>query len=190
MKNTRTVMLFCLLVVGTLGWTEENKGTGLVLTGRVMGSIACSPLIVASEGNGLYITPSLSLDWRSDAFGIGLEVRGLTSPTAQDFYLLAFLVARTGWFFFGGGFEIPLVSAVQITNSMGNSLLPALTLGMDIPIVPIGPGKLGLTASVDLIYTYISIEGSSAAGDVILTILNTVYGIMKATAGLNYSIPF
>jgi len=180
MKRAMSFLLFLLIGVGAMGWAEENKGTGLTVTGKAMGSFTIG---------AAYLTPSIGVAWQPDLWGIGLEVRGLINPVQGDWYLIPFLEGRVGWFFLGAGLDLPMGYG-STGGSSSSGLLPAATLGLDIPIVQVGPGKLGASFSADAILTVITATSSdSSLGNAIGTILLTIYGTVKVSGGLNYAIP-
>lgn len=176
MKKWASALL--ILAFAAAASRAEDGKTGWVMTGKAMASAAIG---------AVYAAPSVGLAWQPDFWGVGLEVRGLVNAVQPDLYLVPFLEGRIGWFFLGIGLDLPLVLPQPVSPS---DLIPALTAGFDIPIVPIGPGRMGATVSADAILTLILASGSrSTLGDVLGSILLTLFGTVKATAGLHYSVP-
>ena len=164
-----------------VGWAgDAETGPGLSVTGKAMAGVCIG---------AVYAVPSIGLTWQPGLWGLGLEVRGLTNPAQPDFYLVPFLEGRIGWFFLGLGLDLPLVLGGGAASSSGP--IPAATLGLDLPVVAMGPGKLGLSLSADAILTLISgaSSGGTPIGDAFGTILLTLFGSAKMTAGLHYSVP-
>lgn len=166
------VMLCCTASVFAAG----NSGKPFVFTAKTDLTL-CVP--------AAYVTPEISFTWQPGLFGLAVEGRCLIGLEYQDVYLVGFGLVKLGWLYVGVGYESPIALAPGATVQS----MPALTAGLDIPIFTLGPGKLGLNISADWILTVIPAESENAFGAAIGTILLTLIGSVKASAGVLYSIP-
>jgi hypothetical protein len=142
---------------------------------------------------GIYVTPTVGFFWQPKVFGLGVEGRYLIGTTYGDMYLVGFGILKLWWLYAGVGVELP-VSMGALGTMTESQLLPAVTLGLNAPIVKLGPGKLGINASTDFIITATAVDTSAdslgeAIGNVVGAAFILILGGVKVDLGVTYSIP-
>jgi len=139
-----------------------------------------------------YVVPNVSFTWQPGRIGVGVDLRSLVGLRDGDVYGLACVDARIGRFFYiGGGLCVPISYGDSGAASSSESVTPALTLGFDIPIISIGPGKLGINAGMDYLITWDTLTNDNDLGAALgNAIWAPTYGAIKADIGLIYSLSF
>jgi hypothetical protein len=172
------VILVVVLLCFTVSvFAADNDGKQFMLTTKADVS-ACL--------FSVYAMPAVSLVWQPKLFGLGVEARYLASLDDLGSYFVAMGLVKLGWFY--AGFGVDMLTAFPNSSSMEPTV--AMSLGLDAPLIQLGPGKLGVNASLDLTPTIEIYESDDALAAIFMTIMEIVYGMVKVSGGVTYSIPF
>lgn len=139
------------------------------------------------------ITPSAA--YRFGIFGVGAGFKTHVGIGHEALYLGPYVRGEIGWFYLGVG---PLFLLQQPSGTEWARLDDAISVivpaGFQIPLLPVGPGRLGVDLGLDFSLTttrVLSAESDSVIGTIIGTIVATTFGAVmnsfKATAGVFYT---
>lgn len=153
----------------------------------------------------LNATPAVMYDFGLPAVGIGL--RNYIGLSFGDIYTAPHALVELGWFYAGFGASFMLKAPNPETNEAGFAIpepdeeegpgfLPFLTLGIAPPLVPLGPGKLGLDIYADFLATASPVVVAedpenpvgSIIGTIFITAITAVYNMFKFGVSVTYSV--
>ena len=137
-------------------------------------------------------------------WGAGLELRFPWSASRGDSYALLSAMVLLGWFDLGVGASVMMTAPRPSSYVVSSGILPSATMGMLIPGFKVGPGRLGLNASLDFFITAFPMSlgasafsyalthpgpslGSQVFGPGMAAVLAEATALVKLTVGLNYS---
>gem|GEM_PF-5083058 len=191
----RIFLLFCFLVVAIINvsfaFTEvvsSEKNEKIIIMGDIAGALV----------SGGYLVPRVRIVSQQKLIGFGGEAISFYGINQKDFYLLVMGLIKLGWFHLGMGgsvmARVPQLSKEQsdIWASNLGKIYPAVSLGINVPIWKIGPGKLGLNSSLDAFFSAFPVkENVQNIGEAILIpFVFTLLNMVKLTAGISYTIDF
>lgn len=109
-----------------------------------------------------FVVPAVQLSWMPRKWiGFAGELRGYYGTVFRDFHPAVFAELRLLWFIVGIGLSMEL-KAPEIPDALSEEyekLLPssgiqsAATVGVMLPLIPLGPGRLGIYGSLDAVPT-------------------------------------
>lgn len=189
-----TLVLFALVAVTGI------PAAGLHLTTSLDGM---------AGSHSAYLVPTFACTVQPDpnGFGMGAELK-LADGLLGDTYLAGLLLFKFGYIDFGVGVSSRLVGTADPSLSYtDDSLVAACRLGITGPIWTVGPGKLGLNASLDFLATEYSPNefkmpsvtnlGEGMVWGIMLPVYLLGYALgefglatVKLSAGLNYTLDF
>ncbi|NOY08524.1 MAG: hypothetical protein GXP33_06755 [Spirochaetes bacterium] len=149
--------------------------------------------------SGIYLVPGVRIVYQPKLLGAGGEVMSFYGTGQKDLYLLAVGLVKLGWFHLGLGGSM-MVKLPQVPQDQSNDwtsdlgkLMPAVSLGVNVPVWKIGPGRLGFNASLDAFFSAVPVSDnvqnfSQALGAIFEAVLFTELNIVKLTGGLSYVI--
>ena len=140
------------------------------------------------------VTPSAV--YRFGIFGVGAGVKSHFGIGHDAFYLGPYVRGEIGWFYLGLG---PLFLLQQPSGSEWAEFTEGVTVivpaGFQIPLLPLGPGRLGVDLGLDFSLTpsrVLVAESDSIIGTIIGSIVATTFGVVmnsvKANAGVLYTV--
>lgn len=180
MKRNFVVVAVCLFV--TVGAAAQaDRGDGPV---KIDLSTQFSSSIFAAH---LSVTPSAV--YRFGPLGVGAGIKTYVGLGHDAVYLGPYVRGEIGWFYLGAG---PLVLLRQPTGSEWATFAEGLTVlvpaGAQIPLMPIGPGRLGVDLGAEFSLTpskAIIAESDSIIGTILGSIVATTFGVVMNTIKLN-----
>lgn len=187
MKRGIVAALVVVLVAGAaVAQTQDNLGPV-----KIDVSTGITSSIFAAHWS---VTPSAV--YRFGIFGIGAGVKSHFGIGHDAFYLGPYVRGEIGWFYLGLG---PLILLQQPSGSewarLDDGVSVIVPSGFQIPLVRVGPGRLGVDLGLDFSLTttrVLTTESDSVIGTIIGTIVATTFGAVmnsfKANAGLFYSV--
>ena len=182
------IVLLVIVVVGAVAVAQPQYDPGPV---KVDLSAGVTSSIFAAHWN---VTPSAV--YRFGIFGVGAGLKTHFGIGHDALYLGPYVRGEIGWFYLGLG---PLFLLQQPSGSEWAQLDDAVSVivptGFQIPLVPIGPGRLGVDLGLDFSLTttrVLTAESDSIIGTIIGTIVATTFGAVmnsfKANAGVFYTV--
>lgn len=140
------------------------------------------------------VTPSAV--YRFGIFGVGAGMKAHFGIGHDALYLGPYVRGEIGWFYLGLG---PLFLLQQPSGSewarLDDGVSVIVPSGFQIPLVPVGPGRLGVDLGLDFSLTttrVLTAESDSVIGTIIGTIVATTFGAVmnsfKANLGVFYTV--
>ncbi len=155
--------------------------------------------------SGFFITPSVRAMYDMGAFGAGAELKYTHNLKYNDSYFLGFGIVELQPVYLGIGFAAKLTNAHDPTGEYYFATPPsdvtlAFTGGMLIKPIPLGPGKLGFNAGLDLFASDTPVKSSdvSSPAELIGALfvqgigsgISAIFNLFKINLGINYTIEF
>jgi hypothetical protein len=141
MRRTAAIVLALVLFGASAGFAEG----GLFLTPSAGAQFDIFQLMASAAVRADYYFNS----W----FGVGLDVEGAYGVTYGDAFVNLMITIVIGWFYLGGGESFKVADASLPATTAADSILPCFTIGLVIPVIQIGPGRIVIDAGLD---TYVS----------------------------------
>jgi len=125
--------------------------------------------------------------------GVGAEAGIHSGLTYQDLHSTGYLFLKLGGFYIGGGVSLEMADSMLPADSEYDTFStiemfhPAVTMGLLIPIIQLGPGKLGVNLSLDWFVTDIPIyylEQEEDESIIAYIIKQIVSGLGQTVAGV------
>ena len=143
-------------------------------------------------------TTNPSVVYRPANLGFGAGVKTYVGLGYEALFIGPYARFEAGPFYFGAG---PLFLPVQPTDGTWATVTNGVSfiglVGLHIPIVPIGPGRLGIDTGIDISITpspIIESDTGNIIADILSTIVTTALGgvvnATKVNIGVYYSFGF
>ncbi len=144
--------------------------------------------------SGGYLVPGVRIVYQPKLLGAGGEVMSFYGQ-GQDFYLLALGLVKLGWFHLGLGASMMVKLPQYQPNDWSSDLNksePAVSLGVNVPVWKIGPGRLGMNVSLDAFLSAFPMSDNvqNLGQALIEPVIFALFSAVKLTGGLSYVIAF
>ena len=164
----RVTALFVLIALVAVAAVGQDAPTADVTTGDSSDiTLDLGAHYTASVFTGLWGV-NVSGVYQLGALGAGGGLKSFFGVGHEAVYLAPYGRLELGWLYFGLG---PLVLLQQPTDSGWASPATPVTFlgtaGMGIPLIPVGPGYLGLDLGTDLSVTPFPVPDAESTGNII-----------------------
>ncbi len=179
-------MAACSVVVSAQE-EEENDGNF-----ELKGSISLGSSIATQ-----YVSVHPAFVWKPSFFGIGIGVKSFLGLNYADIYAAPYGRIELSWFYIGAGASLsvkgPFDPAGIVIDVPTASFFA--TAGLAAPIIPLGPGKLGLDISLDFFISSIEVDDPESIEEALFVTpfavgLAAILTMPKLTAGVHYVVSF
>jgi len=192
MKKVIIILIFIAVLFPL--FAEEEQGLRVDAGAGVYGSIHSS-----------YISVNPELLYDFGFFAVGGGVNTIYGLSFSDFYLAPYAEVELGIFYIDGGFIFALnepnpdaVSGGYIIPQSEAGLTPYFMLGIDAPILPLGPGELGIDVALGIMPTaspVIVVDSSenfiaNIIGTIFVSIFSAAVDTVKIGASIYYTVTF
>jgi hypothetical protein len=155
--------------------------------------------------SGFFITPSVRAMYDMGALGAGAELKYTHNLKYNDSYFLGLGIVELGPLYLGIGFAAKLTSAHDPTGEYyfatpASGVTLAFTGGTLFKPIPLGPGKLGFNAGLDIFASDTPIKSTDVSNPSeligalfvqgIASGFNAIFNLFKINLGINYTIEF
>lgn len=193
----RVISLFMLIALVAVAAVGQDGPTADVATnGSSDVTLDLGAHYTASVFTGLWGV-NVSGVYQLGAFGAGGGLKSFFGVGHQAVYLAPYGRLELGWLYFGLG---PLVLLQQPAESgWASPELPVTfmgTAGLGIPLIPVGPGHLGLDLGMDLSVTPFPVPDTESTGNFIADFfaaiavgtVGAVVNTFKVSGGVFYTV--
>jgi hypothetical protein len=183
--------LFFILVIVLAGGlvhvsAEEDGENGGQF--ELKGSISLGSSIATQ-----YLSVHPAFVWKPSFFGLGIGVKNFLGLNYADIYMAPYARIELSWFYLGGGASLSVKGPYDPTGIVIDVPTVSLfaTTGLAVPIIPLGPGKLGLDISLDFFISSIEVDDPDSIEEALFVTpfavgLATILTMPKLTAGVHY----
>ena len=186
-------ILLILIVIAGSAFAEDKAGL------RVDGGVG-----FAASLNSQYITATPEIMYDFGFIALGAGAKAYFGTTYKDVYAAPYAEVELGWLYLDVGTIFTLVEpdpalseTGYVTPSSSGELLPFGVLGLDIPLIELGPGMLGVDANMAIAPTATPVvyaDTENILGDILVTIFANIFvagaDLIKAEASVYYTLTF
>jgi len=151
-----------------------------------------------------FVVPAVHFSWMPRKWiGFAAELRGYCGTVFRDLHPALFAELKLLWFTLGIGVSMEL-KAPELPAALSDEyekLLPTsgiqsgATVGFMLPLIAMGPGRLGVHGSLDVLLTAVPLKVGEEAEtwpqqlgvDIFRHILSLIDSLLKGTVGVHYA---
>jgi hypothetical protein len=146
----KIILVFSVLLICALAWAQEPvlDGKPFELSGGVGAGIGMFQVFLKVGAQFFYDL--------SDTFKVGFDLEYYMGFATYDMYVCGYVLAKIWYFYAGPGIvfkvrDARLYVGTPYTNFayLNPPVAIAATIGANVPLFELGPGRLGFTCSID-----------------------------------------